>query len=228
MVDINKILSQVMGSNAVGGFGGGLAGGLASGMLTSKSGRKMGKKALQMGGIAAVGALAYTAFQRYQKNQGGAQAQVQNSGVTPANAADLIPAPQNSAFLPAPADQSANDALGLTLVRAMISVARSDGRLDAEESTTIFQKIESLELDSDSQKLLVKEMSQPVDMDAIVNTASSPEVAAEIYTASLLAVDVDSAAEKAYLAMLAARLELPAELVTELERAVDAQKSVAA
>ena len=226
MVDINKILSQVMGSNAAGGFAGGLAGGLTSGMLTSKSGRKMGKKALKMGGIAAVGALAYTAFQRYQENQGGAQ--VPQTGATPVITAKLIPAPQGSAFLPAPADQNANDALGLTLVRAMISVARADGRLDAEESTAIFQKIESLELDSDSQKLLVKEMSQPVDMDAIVNTASSPEVAAEIYTASLLAVDVDSAAEKAYLAMLAARLDLPAELVTELERAVDAQKSVAA
>ncbi len=226
MVDINKILSQVMGSNAAGGFGGGLAGGLASGMLTSKSGRKMGKKALKMGGIAAVGALAYTAFQRYQESQGGAQAP--QSSATAANAFELIPAPQGSAFLPAASDQNANDALGLTLVRAMISVARADGRLDAEESTVIFQKIETLELDSDSQKLLVKEMSQPVDMDAIVNTASCPEVAAEIYTASLLAVEVDSAAEKAYLAMLAARLDLPAELVTELEKAVAEQKAVAA
>jgi hypothetical protein len=44
--------------------------------------------------------------------------------------------------------------LGLTLVRAMIAVARADGRLDAQESQTIFQKIQSLGLDSESNEKL--------------------------------------------------------------------------
>ena len=61
MVDVNKLLGQFMGS----GFAGGMAGGLASSLLTSKSGQKMGKNALKMGGVAAVGALAYTAYQRF-------------------------------------------------------------------------------------------------------------------------------------------------------------------
>jgi uncharacterized membrane protein YebE (DUF533 family) len=43
--------------------------------------------------------------------------------------------------------------------------------------------------------------------------------------ASLLAVEVDNAAEKAYLAMLAARLQLPPELITELEHQVETQKA---
>ena len=60
-------------------------------------------------------------------------------------------------------------------------------------------------------------------MDAIVNSADSPEVAAEIYLASRLAIDVDTAAEKSYLAMLAARLNLPSELVAELHRQVEMQ-----
>jgi hypothetical protein len=38
---------------------------------------------------------------------------------------------------------------------------------------------------------------------------SSQEIAAQIYTASLLAVNVDTAAEKGYLTMLVARLRLP-------------------
>ena len=59
MADINKLLEQLIGSGAAGGFAGGLAGGLASSMLTSKKGRKMGMKAAKIGGIAAVGALAY-------------------------------------------------------------------------------------------------------------------------------------------------------------------------
>ncbi len=82
-------------------------------------------------------------------------------------------------------------------------------------------------LDNESQSLLVAEMGHPVDMDAIVNSATSPEIAAEIYTASLLAVDVDTAAEKSYLGMLAARLKLPPGLVGELEQQVEAQKTFA-
>jgi uncharacterized membrane protein YebE (DUF533 family) len=127
--------------------------------------------------------------------------------------------------MPRESDDAANEALGLTLVRVMIAAARSDGRLDAQESQSIFQKIQSLGLDSESRSLLVEEMGRSVDMDAIVNSAVSPEVAAEIYAASLLTVDVDTAAEQGYLAMLAARLRLPSELVVELERQVAAQKT---
>ena len=218
MADINKLLGQLLGSGAAGGFAGGMAGGLAGNLLSSKSGRKMGKKALKMGGIAAVGALAYAAYQRYS-----------SGNATAANAAprpvddELVPAPEDSAFMPAKGDSAGQNALGLTLVRAMIAAARSDGRLDAKESQAIFQRIETLGLDPESQALLVKEMGQPVDMDALVASATSPELAAEIYIASLLAIDVDTAAEKSYLAMLAARLSIPPELAIELHRQVAAQ-----
>ncbi len=220
MVDMNKLLGQVLGSGAASGLAGGLAGGLASGLLTGKKGRKMGVKALKMGGVAAIGALAYTAFQRYNNSQG-------SPAAMPANAAHLTPAPAGTAFMPERSDYAANEALGLTLVRAMIAVSRADGRLDAQESQAIFQKIESLGLDSESQSLLVEEMGHPVDVDAIVNSATSPEIAAEIYIASLLAVDFDTAEEKAYLAMLAARMGLPSALVAELESQVEAQKDFA-
>jgi len=217
MADMNKLLGQLLGSGAASGFAGGLAGGLASSMLTSKSGRKLGKSALKLGGIAAVGALAYTAYKRYSNTQGATSVMSSDDSVS-----DIAPAPQGSAFMPDVNNHAANEALGLTLVRAMIAVARADGCLDAQESQAIFQKIEALGLDSGSQAFLVQEMGHPVDVDAIVNSASSPEIAAEIYVASLLAVEVDNAAEKAYLAMLAARLQLPPELVTELERQVEA------
>ncbi|MBM9603629.1 tellurite resistance TerB family protein [Desulfopila inferna] len=219
MADMNKLLGQLLGGGAASGFAGGLAGGLASSLLSGKKGRKMGFKALKLGGVAAVGAMAYTAYQRYSEKSGGAPTQ--------AAPTEFTPAPPGSAFMPRENDHAANEALGLILVRAMIAVARADGRLDAEESQAIFQKIQSLGLDSESQALLVEEMGHPVDMDAIVNSATTPEIAAEIYTASLLAVEVDSAAEKAYLAMLAARLRLPPELVAEIEQQVTSQKELA-
>ena len=222
MADMNKLLGQLLGSGAAGGFAGGLAGGLASNLLTSKSGRKMGKKALKMGGIAAVGALAYGAYQRYSAGK-----TTVDSVLPQAAEAELPPAPEGSAFMLAKNDPAGQKALGLTLVRAMIAAARADGRLDAKESRTIYQRIESLGLDPEDQALLVAEMGHPVDMDAIVNSAASPAVAAEIYVASMLAIDVDTADEKSYLAMLAARLKLPPELVTELNRQVEAQTKAA-
>lgn len=218
MVDTNKLLGQLLGGGAAGGFAGGLAGGLSSSMLTGKKGRKFGEKALKVGGVAAVGALAYTAYQRYKNKD--------TKSTLPATPVDLIAAPPGTEFMPGESDDVANEALGLTLVRAMIAAARADGRLDAQESQSIFQKIQSLELDSESQALLVEEMSHPVDMDAIVSSASSLEIAVEIYTASLFAVEVDTVAEKSYLGMLAARLRLPSELVLELERQVEAQRAI--
>lgn len=222
MVDVNKLLGSFLSSGAASGFAGGLAGGMASKMISGKAVKKMGSSALKLGGVAAVGALAYTAYKRYNNSQGIASADVPATGTATDT---LLQAPTNSAFLPPADDQAANDALGLILVRSMIAVARADGRLDAQESQAIFQKIESLGLDSASQNMLVQEMGHPVDMDAIISSASSPEVAAEIYIASLLAVDVDTAAEKSYLAMLAARLQLPPALVTELTSQVNELKS---
>ncbi|SHG78834.1 tellurite resistance TerB family protein [Ferrimonas marina] len=270
MADVNKLLGSLLGSSTAKGFAGGLAGGVASNMLMSKSGRKMGKKALKVGGIAAVGALAYTAYQRYSNsgnsdssgnsdhavNNAQPQGAAHHGGHTAAAAAtsvngaypnqanapqqaaypnesaslsqqrgELIPAPAGSAFLPAENDAAANEALGMTLIRAMIAAARSDGRLDAQESQAIFQRIEMLELDPESKNLLIQEMGQPVDMDAIVNSATCPEVAAEIYAASVLAIDVDTTAERAYLGMLAARLQLPPGLANELEAEIQAQRA---
>lgn len=221
MVDVNKLLGSLLSSSTAKGVAGGLAGGVAGNMLMSKSGRKMGKKALKLGGVAAVGALAFTAYKRYSNRDEAANAPADN------NVAAITAAPPGSAFMPAENDVAANEALGLTLVRAMIASARADGNLDAQESQAIFQKIEALGLDSESQSLLVQEMGHPVDVDAIVNSATSPEIAAEIYVASLLAVEVDHAAEKSYLGMLAARLQLPAGLVAELERQVVAEKTFA-
>lgn len=62
------------------------------------------------------------------------------------------------------------------------------------------------------------QLDRPVDIDSLVSAAQTPELGAEIYTASLLAIEVDSPAQRACLAMLAARLDLPESLVTSIHR----------
>ena len=53
------------------------------------------------------------------------------------------------------------------------------------------------------------------------SSGAPSEEAAEIYAASLLAIDVDNPAERGYLGMLAARLNLDEKLVEHLHATVE-------
>lgn len=216
MANADRILQQILGSGIPGGLAGGVAGGFLSQALMGKKGRKARKTLLKVGAVAAVGGIAYLAWKKYQEKKGTAAAP--HPTLQPA-----VPvAPAGSKFLPAESDTAARDALGLTLMRAMIGAAKADGKLDGEESRKILGRIDELGLSGDDRALVLQELSQPADLDALAREAKSPEIASEIYVASRLAIDVDTDAERAYLQMLAARLQLDRDLVTELDRQVEA------
>jgi uncharacterized membrane protein YebE (DUF533 family) len=210
----DRILSQLLGSGATAGF----AGGLASGLFTSKAGRKLGKKALQIGGVAAVGGIAYAAFQRYRQNQ------VVSSTMVPADAASQG-LPSVDRFVPPAELGHEAEALGVVLLRAMVAAAQADGRLDGRERHAIYEHVGSLDLTETEKADLLARLKQPVDMSVLVGAAATPEIATEIYTASLLAIDVDTPAERAYLAMLAARLGLPSPLVHAIHQELGVEQS---
>jgi uncharacterized membrane protein YebE (DUF533 family) len=214
MFDANRILGQVLGSPATAGF----AGGLAGGMLTSKSGRKMAKKVATYGGIAAVGALAYNAWQKHQQQAGvaapgpAAPSPATATAPAPPQAAPAVP-PPDSGFLPAADDVQACNALGLTLMRAMIAAANADGRLDGDEMQRILGRMGEMDLSAEDKALLMDELQQPVSINELVAAADGPEVATEIYVAALMAIDVDTAGEQLWLRELATRLRLPQDVV---------------
>jgi uncharacterized membrane protein YebE (DUF533 family) len=180
------------------------AAGLAAGMLLSggKPTKILGSAA-KLGAMAAVGGLAYKAWQNYQASQSGA------------------PAPREDAFVPAPGDAVAQEELGKTLVRAMIAAAKADGRIDAEEKDAIFERLKSMPLSAEEKAWVFDELSSSLDINVVVARADTPEHAAEIYAASLVAITADTPAEQAYLEALAARLQLDQALVTEIHKAAD-------
>lgn len=240
MADLSRMLTQLVNSSTAKGFAGGLAGGLASNMISGKKAKKLGKGALKVGGAAAIGALAFSAYKRYQNNQAGSpatpQLDVQNNpeymtdnsvqmtpDATHTSDAQFVQATVNPPLLAEIENDQTNDELSLVLIRAMIAASRADGSMDTQESQKIFERIQSLELDQESTNILLDEMNHPVDMDYLVKNAQSQEKAAEIYAASLLAIDVDNAAEKSYLQMLAARLKLPVALTTEITQQINTQ-----
>lgn len=228
MFDVNKIITALQTDpnaqrTALAG-GGGLAAGFAASMLMGKSGRKMMGKAAKYGAVAAVGGLAYHAWRKSQATKAGASpaATTAPAGSVPAVEADYQAAPANTAFLPAPSDESAQDALGKAMVRAMIAAAKADGKIDTEEKAAIFERLNAMDLDAGSKAFVFDELSAPLDINAVIAGADTPEHAAEIYAASLVAIEADTAAEKAYLQMLAARLDLAPELVGEIHAAAGA------
>lgn len=173
------------------------AAGLAAGLLIGKGG--FGKIA-KLGAAAAVGGLAYSAWQKYQAQQGGA-------------------ASSPDAFTPAA--EAEKEQLGKTLVRAMISAAKADGRIDADEKEKIFAKLETMPLSAEEKAFVFDELASPLDINAVVARADTPEHAAEIYAASLVAMTADTAAERAYLEALASKLGLAPALVAEIHKAAE-------
>jgi len=133
--------------------------------------------------------------------------------------ASLPPPPADTPFLPA--RESEQQSLSRHLLRAMIAAAKADGHIDAKEQSAIFAEMDRLPLDTDDKAFVMDELRKPLDVDAVAHAASTPEEAASIYTASLLAIDIDNPSERAYLGLLAARLNLDDALVKHLHATVE-------
>ena len=100
----------------------------------------------------------------------------------------------------------------------MIAAARADGQLDPAERRALFTRVSELGLPEAERAELFAALERPVDLPTLVAAATTQERATEIYAASLLAIDVDTPAERGYLAMLAGALGLPNGLVAQIHR----------
>lgn len=187
---------------------GAAAGGIVGLLLGSKKAKKIGGNLLAYGGAAVLGGLAYKAWQNYQTNK--------QPAAQPAPA-EILPPPSDSPFDAHAAVTADGKSLALGLVRAMIAAAKADGHIDAAEQKSLFQRIETIGLDAEAKAFVFDELSRPTDLNAIAALPRGPEQAAEIWLASRLAIDPDDAREKAYLAALGAKLNLPEQLLAHLE-----------
>lgn len=230
MLDPKKILDEFLGSN-IPGTGSSVrqtagsavqkakdnplaTGAIAAVLLGTGTGRALTGSALKLGGLAAVAGLAYKAYQNYQSGQAPKTATGQEAIEAP---------PDRSGFHPSEAPQG-EDAFALTLVRAMIAAARADGHIDADERTRILGRMKETGVDEDVEAFLASELASPVDMDTLVSSAQSEGQKVELYTASRLAIDPETRAERGYLDMLAGRLKLPDPLVEHIDATVSSAK----
>ncbi len=198
------------GNAGWGKFGAGAAAGGALGLLLgSKRGRRFGGKALKLGSLAALGALAYKAYGSWQAQQQAQQARPQGSAAAP-----VLQPPRTVNLLPAPEVELHS----LAMLRSMIAAAKADGHLDERERGLVEAELGRLQADAATRRWLEDEIRRPLDPADVARAAGSPEMAAEMYLASLLVADETSFMERAYLDELARQLKLPEGLKVELER----------
>ena len=202
-----------LGSFLAGAGGGALAGSALSLLLGNKHSREVVGNVLTYGGMAAVGAIAYKAYSNWQAGQ---TSQAVQAG-QPGQATGAPPvAPQTLDRLP-PAQ--AEDR-GRALLLAMVTAAKADGHIDSRERDLLTQSIGKLGSGAAFEQWLAGELDKPLDPGAVARTATSPEMAAELYIASVLVVDEEHFLERAYLDELARQLGLEPGLKAELERQV--------
>lgn len=102
------------------------------------------------------------------------------------------------------------------LLQAMVAAARADGHVTPAERVRIDRSLARMGLDAEAQALIAAELDSPLDVGRIASLARNEAEATELYAASLLVVDPEGPAEKAYLDRLAARLGLDAGLVLHI------------
>lgn len=212
--DLLEQAKSFLGSRGGTFAGGAAAGTLATLLLGSKDGRDIAGDVLKLGAAAALGGLAYKAYTNYKDGK----------PLAGTRAAEFLSAARSGATLPGapPANEHA-----LLLLRAMIASALSDGHIDADERQRIVGRLADLGVGSEERQFLDSEITRPWSPQQFAAAATTPEIKSEIYLASSIAIEADTAAEQAYLRYLAATLGLEPELVAHLDAAVAAAKNPA-
>ncbi|MEP9347865.1 DUF533 domain-containing protein [Xanthobacter sp. KR7-225] len=161
-----------------------------------------GADLVKYGGLAVIGMLAFNAFRKWQaQSAGGARLMADDAqGFSPAQA------------------PGGPEAFSQVLVAAMAAAAQADGSLDPDELNRIAQGVTRMGGQAPDKAVLVEILSTPVNPQDLVNAASSPEAAMQIYAASVMAIRPDSAAEQRYLANLAEALAIDPALKAQMDR----------
>ena len=174
------------------------AGGVLAGLLLSN------KNGLKIGSVAALGALAFNAFRKWQTN---------NTQSADANVAQQPDANFNA--LPSEKQEDHSH----VILAAMVAAAKADGEFDEQEQQMIHEQVVKFG-DPDLATWVQQETNKPLDVNEITALVTSPEMAAEVYLASLIVIDIDgqNESEKAYLDTLAEKLGLDPQLRKEIEQ----------
>jgi uncharacterized membrane protein YebE (DUF533 family) len=197
-----------------------LLGGLVSGGLRRKS--VLGSGMQGAAGMALLG-VAIAAFEHFSKSS------------SPASTGAPPPLPQSTSPFPPPlpptmapgsggkppippSTGSAVEQHAMLLIRAMIAAANADNTISQEERTRILDRMRRFDLSSEERNFVENELLAPASLDAIAVQVKTPDVARQVYAASLMAIEVDTDAEREYLKALALKLGLDGAVISGIHQ----------
>lgn len=199
--DIGGMLGDVLGSlgsnkAALGGLGA-LGGALLGG------GMKSAKGAIGGGALAMLASLAFSALKK--------------SGKKPVHEPRALMEPVTEQD-----KQELEDDANI-IVKAMINAAKADGAIDNQELQNIMGKMEEDGLTQGEKDLFMSEATKPLDLERVIASAGGrADMAAQIYAATYLAIEVDTAKEKQYVKNLAKGLNLEDQTTDYLKASLGA------
>lgn len=201
---LGNVLSADSG---VGGMSRGQVGGLGAiaGALLGGGGSSV-KGALGGSAMALLGTLAMSALQNWQQQQA-------SSGSSNALAQGLSETEIRQMTAPETAE---------LCLRGMIEAVKSDGNIAPEEVQRIVGKLEEGGITAEEQRFVTENMRKPPDVRGLAAAIPNREVGAQVYAAALMAITVDTPAERAFLAELAQGAGLDGEAVRRLHTIVGA------
>ena len=126
----------------------------------------------------------------------------------PGNPASVVPPPV--------ADDTAGNPEAVILIQAMIAAANADGVIDQAERDNILNRLQAVDLSPEEHAFVVQELLSPADLETIVGNVNRPELARQVYTVSLMAIEVDTEKERQYMSTLASRLGLDESTVEQI------------
>lgn len=200
---------SVLASPQVGGMSGAQLGGLGAiaGALFGGGGGAL-KGAAGGGAMAILGTLALSALQNTRAG---------GSSMPGAGFAAGVPSQQEVASV-------ASEEGERLVLRAMIAAAKADGQVDANEMERLLGQLKPDEMSGSERQFVLDELHKPLDVAELARAVSTPAQAAEVYAASLLAIDIDTDGEREYLRNLAGALRLDPGVVAFLHQTTGAPR----
>ena len=206
------------------GGAGGMSGGFPAEILKQVAGAMFGGNAGQgnagagLGSMAIFGTLAAQALDMAKGMMSGGQAAPAGSPLPRMDDESAIIAGMRPPQTPAE-QQQALDMATLT-IKAMMTAMKADGQLDEREKALLLGKLQEGGITPEEQRFVDQEMQRPIDLDGLVRDVPNQQAAAQLYAASLMAIEVDTDAERRYLADFASKLKLDPNVVAYLHKAV--------
>ena len=116
------------------------------------------------------------------------------------------------------AEQEALESTAQLVLKGMINAAKSDGQISPDEMQRIVGKLQESGADQGMQQWVLQQMQEPLNVQAFAAEIPNQEVAAQVYAASLLAIEVDTDPERQYLQAFARATNLHPLVVGQIHQ----------